>query len=65
MDRYDAWQHNPLLPQIRRAAGLDPDGPSLVPMQPRPSREETRQAPRRASEAATRDGMLCRAIGLL
>lgn len=22
MDRYDAWQSNPLLPQIRRAAGL-------------------------------------------
>ena len=62
MDRYDAWKHNPLLPHIRRAAELDPDGPGLVPMQTRLSREETRQALRRTSEAASRDAMLRRAL---
>ncbi len=51
-----------LLHQIQRAAGIDPDGPRLVPMQARLSREETRRAVRRASEAATRDRMLCRAL---
>jgi len=65
MDRYDAWKSNPLLPHIRRSAGLDPDGPRLSPMQPRLSPEETRQALCRASEAATRDAMLRRAVGLL
>ena len=51
-----------LLHQIQRAAGLDPDGPRLLPMQARLSREETRRAVRRASEAASRDRMLCRAL---
>jgi len=62
MDRYDAWQSNPLLHEIRRAAGLDPDGPRLVPMQAPLSREQTRRALRRVAKAATRDAMLCRAL---
>jgi len=67
MDRYDAWKprNNELLRQIQHAAGVDPDGPRLVPMQARLSREETRRAVRRASEAATRDAMLRRALALL
>ena len=60
MDRYDAWK--PLLRQIQRAAGLDPDGPRLVPMQARPSREETRRAVRLAGEVADRDARLRRAL---
>jgi hypothetical protein len=60
MDRYDAWK--PLLRQIQHAAGLDPDGPRLVPMQARLSREETRRAVRRAGEVADRDAMLRRSL---
>jgi hypothetical protein len=52
-----------ILRQIHRAAGIDPDGPRLVPMQATLSREQTRRATRRASDAATRDAMLRRAIG--
>ena len=62
MDRYDAWKENRYLPLIQRAAGLDPDGPRLVPMQAWLTREEARQALRRAVKAATRDAALCRAI---
>jgi hypothetical protein len=71
MDRYDIEQTGTrtrqleLLRQIQHAAGLDPDGPRLVPMQARLSREQTRRELRRAGEAATRDAMLRRAIGLL
>jgi hypothetical protein len=48
-----------ILRQIQRAAGLDPDGPRLVPMAPPQRREDID----RAVEAATRDAMLRRAIG--
>jgi hypothetical protein len=48
-----------LLRQIHRAAGIDPDGPRLVPMRQPRRREDIR----RASDAATRDAMLRRAIG--
>ena len=69
MDRYDAWKPNPrqleILRQIQHAAGLDPDGPRLVPMTPHQVRRETRQALRRASEIATRDAMLRRAVRLV
>jgi hypothetical protein len=65
MDRYDVWKRDPLLRQIQHAAGLDPDGPRLVPMQARLSREETRRAVRRAGEVADRDARLRRALGLL
>jgi hypothetical protein len=65
MDRYDAWRKIELLRQIQHAAGLDPDGPRLVPMQARLSREETRRAVRRAGEIGERDTRLRRAIGLL
>ena len=65
MDRYDAWKSNPLLRQIQRAAGLDPDGPRLVPMQARLSREETRRAVRLAGEIADRDARLRRALRVL
>jgi hypothetical protein len=63
MDRYDAWK--PYLRQIQHAAGLDPDGPRLVPMQARLSREQTRRAVRRAGEVADRDARLRRALGML
>lgn len=66
MDRYDAWMLRiELLRQIQHAAGLDPDGPRLVPMQARLSREQTRRAVRRAGEIADRDGRLRRALRLL
>jgi len=65
MDRYDAQRQLDLLRQIQHAAGVDPDGPRLVPMQARLSREDTQRALRRASEAATRDAMLRRALRLL
>lgn len=69
MDRYDAWKPNQrqieLLRQIQHAAGLDPDGPRLEPMQARLSREETRRAVRRASEIADRDARLRRALRML
>jgi hypothetical protein len=52
-----------LLRQIHRAAGIDPDGPRLVPMRQPQRREDIRRAQHRASEAATRDAMLRRAIG--
>lgn len=51
-----------LLRQIQRSAGLDPDGPRLVPMQARLSREETRRALRRAGEVANRDARLRAAL---
>ena len=54
-----------LLRQIQHAAGLDPDGPRLVPMQARLSREATRQAVRRAGDVADRDARLRRALRLL
>lgn len=54
-----------LLRQIQHAAGLDPDGPRLVPMQARLSREQTRRAVRRAGEIANRDAMLRRALRLV
>jgi len=54
-----------LLRQIQHAAGLDPDGPRLVPMQARPTAAQNRQALRRASEAADRDAMLRRALRFL
>jgi hypothetical protein len=60
---YDAWEHNPLLRQIQRAAGLDPDGPRLVPMQAPLTREQAVQAAHRAAKVVVRDAMLCRAIG--
>jgi hypothetical protein len=52
-----------LLRQIHRAAGIDPDGPRLVPMQARLSPGAADRAQRRASEVAIRDAMLRRAIG--
>jgi hypothetical protein len=52
-----------ILRQIHRAAGIDPDGPRLVPMQARLSLEQTQRELRHAIEAATRDAMLRRAIG--
>jgi hypothetical protein len=55
-----------LLRQIQRAAGLDPDGPPLVPMQqPRLSRDEARRAAHRAAKIVVRDAMLRRALRLL
>jgi len=54
-----------LLRQIQHAAGLDPDGPRLVPMQARLSREQTRRAVRLAGEVADRDARLRRALRLL
>ena len=54
-----------LLRQIQHAAGLDPDGPRLVPMQARLSREATRQAIRCAGEIADRDARLRRALRFL
>jgi hypothetical protein len=51
-----------ILRQIHRAAGIDPDGPRLVPMQARLSLEQTRRELNRASEVATRDAMLRRAL---
>jgi hypothetical protein len=48
-----------LLRQIHRAAGIDPDGPRLVPM----GQPQRREDINRASDAATRDAMLRRAIG--
>jgi hypothetical protein len=67
MDRYDAWKPRQLeiLRQIQCAAGLDPDGPRLVPMQARLSRDETRRAVRRAGDVAMRDAMLRRALRFL
>lgn len=65
MDRYDAWQSHPLLYRIQRAAGLDPDGPRLVPMQPGLAREQAVEAAHRAAKGVVRDAMLRRAIGLL
>jgi hypothetical protein len=62
MDRYDAWQLNPLLPHIRRAAGIDPDGPLLVPMQRRQPYEQVVQAAHHLARDVARDRMLCRAI---
>jgi hypothetical protein len=50
---------NRILRQIHRAAGIDPDGPRLVPMGQLQRREELG----RASEVAARDAMLRRAIG--
>jgi hypothetical protein len=50
-----------ILRQIQRAAGVDPDGPRLVPM----GQPQRREDIRRASDAATRDAMLRRAIRLL
>jgi hypothetical protein len=54
---------NRILRQIHRAAGVDPDGPRLVPMQARLSLEQTQRELRRVIEVATRDAMLRRAIG--
>jgi hypothetical protein len=52
-----------ILRQIHRAAGIDPDGPRLVPMgQPR-RLEDIRRELNRASDAATRDAVLRRALG--
>jgi hypothetical protein len=65
MDRKPNQRQLELLRQIQHAAGLDPDGPRLVPMQARLSREETRRALRRASEIACRDAMLRRALRVL
>jgi hypothetical protein len=48
-----------ILRQIHRAAGIDPDGPRLVPM----GQPQRREDIRRASDAATRDAMLRRALG--
>ena len=52
-----------ILRQIHRAAGIDPDGPRRVPMAKPQRREDIRREQHRASEAATRDAMLRRAIG--
>jgi hypothetical protein len=66
MDRYDAWKRNPLLRQIQRAAGIDPDGPPRPMLPPEgPLRRETRRKLRRASEVAYRDALLRRALGFL
>jgi len=67
MDRYHAWKPRQLelLRQIQHAAGLDPDGPRLVPMQARLSREQTRRAVRLAGEIADRDARLRRALRVL
>jgi hypothetical protein len=54
----DSTETERLLRQIQRAAGLDPDGPRLTPM----VRQQTRDALRRANDAATRDAMLRRAL---
>jgi hypothetical protein len=51
-----------LLRQIHRAAGIDPDGPRLVPMRQPQRPEDIRRELRRASDAATRDAMLRRAL---
>jgi hypothetical protein len=50
---------NRILRQIQRAAGLDPDGPRLVPM----AQPQRREDSDRAALVATRDAMLRRAIG--
>ena len=54
-----------LLRQIQHAAGLDPDGPRLVPMQARLSLEQTLRVVRLAEEVAHRDAMLRRALRVL
>jgi hypothetical protein len=48
-----------ILRQIHRAAGIDPDGPRLVPMRP-PS--EGCEDPAERYRKATRDAMLRRAL---
>jgi hypothetical protein len=53
------------LREIHRAAGVDPDGPRLVPMSKPLRRDDTRRELRRASEAAYRDAMLRRALTFL
>lgn len=70
MDRYDAWKPNQrqleLLRQIQHAAGLDPDGPRLVPM--RPASEWCEDAAALCGERyrrVDRDAMLRRALRFL
>lgn len=52
-----------LLRQLQHAAGLDPDGPRLVPMRPLLSQEQAVQAAYRAAKVVVRDAMLRRALG--